>query len=89
MAMNPELNKAEPKALTIDGNMNTEDRIKGFDSKDIAYLVGMCQDVYAPSDFDLEVQRYLDALSERQNEKKASGSQLRILRRPRQRAKGL
>jgi len=48
--------------------MNAEDRMKGFDSKDIAYLVGMCQDVYAPSDFDLEVQWYLDQWAKEEHE---------------------
>jgi hypothetical protein len=46
--------------------MNPKERMKemGFDAKQIEFLVTMSQDCARPSDFDREVQKYLDALNE-------------------------
>ena len=50
--------------------MNAEQRIEevGFDSDQIAYLVGMSQECFEPSEFDLEVQSYLDQWAKEEHE---------------------
>jgi hypothetical protein len=36
----------------------------GFDAAQMSYLCGMAQDVHPPTEFDEEVQRYLDGMEE-------------------------
>lgn len=71
MAMNPELNKAEPEALVIDWNMTIK-RLNdcGFTTSEIEYLVHHAEEAFPLTDFDLEVQYCLDKLNEEKNAKK-------------------
>jgi hypothetical protein len=44
--------------------MNTKERMKemGFDAQQLVYLVAMSQECFGPTDFDLEVRRYLEEM---------------------------
>lgn len=55
-----EVERPSDNKLVVQG-MSAEDL--GFPRSEIEFLVGMAQDVYKPTDFDEEVQRYLNEMS--------------------------